>query len=548
MDKIGHRDRVIAGGLFVLFICLYGFLLPDMPLYGDEIGNAERMFVNRWNLIDLYHSYRIIGITVNFLAYKITAASPQALTLLLTIWVMFCVALFAHIFSRSFARGRTDFELLILLIFLASPFSLYLVLLRVVFHEMLTVTLMLLSFMFIAQYATNPRNAYLLWAIPLLYAISLFCYESCLLLPIAMALFVSFVIPKNADRTRALKIIGIGTLTALAVYLSLQYLNYSFNPKLSVSGADYASYNIGLTRAEQVLRVIFFLCYHIKWSFGYLGLFAGTWPFYVTLGLAGYLGLAAVALWNIFPKWQASIGTEQAKKAIATGIAIVVCSFGLWSYYWVFKGSMIFPPLYTLYVPSLGIALACAAMLHLLQPIRFIAWVVSGLIFLGIVLNLTILLSSRVAITNTSIQARELAGQVKTAFGQDVYRYKAIVLPVMEPDGNYARGKARFESMFRHYMSKELGRQFDGLIAVSTKDLRDGYVTLVPHGIRLSQNDVLIIERKTDKVIIGDVPARTLSRLPGGTLDPFSIEFAGYRLKYSVERGNVVLFRIGDEV
>jgi hypothetical protein len=535
---------VLIAGLFALFVCLYVFELPELPLYGDEIGNARRMVENRWHLFDLYRFYRIIGISVNFLAYKVTDASPQALTLWLAVWVLACVGFSAHLFAGVFAQERGNFALTTCLVFLALPFSLYLLLLRVVFHEMVTVTLILLCFKFIQLYAADPSKKRLLWALSLLYAASLFCYESCVLLPVAMALFAWFLVREEGGRKRAVRIIAIGTVTALAVYLAVQFLNYASNPKLSVSAADYASYNIGLTRSEQLLRVVLFLVYHLKWSFQYLLQSVRIWQFSTVVTISAYFVLVAVSLIYVVRKGDNSIDQVRSYKAIATGVVIALCSFGLWSYYWVFKGSMVLPPLYNLYVPAIGIALACAGALLLVRS-RLVASLAGIAIFCGILLNMTIILSSRAAITTVSGEARSLARQVKATFGREVFRYKAIVLPPMDPDENYARRKARFESMFRQYLNEEYGHRYEGLIAVAVRDVTGEEATILPHGTRIPLHDMLVMSRDVNKLIALDGDRLLYVERQRVTPDRFGVEWAGYRLEYSLERSNLILSKLG---
>lgn len=560
----GLSDRAVGVTVLLLLVglvFLHVVLLEPIPFHADELFFEEQARNFHGDILafaadsfDRFRFYRVLGRPINFSAYAWGTGHPIVLTGVITLGACAVVYAYAALLGRLLGNETNAFQALLVLTVLALPFSCYLILTRAVFHELVSMGLIGACLAMLCKtFDAKHRKSWFL-GIAVAYTLSLFVYESALLAPVFFVVVAWQARDRFALPRRSVVAFCGFLLAGAAIYLGTQFLNIDIQPKLSDSMAIYAPYNAGLTYPEQFLRVALYALYHLKWSWITVAQQIAERGAVVALLLVVVLILAALVFHSVLRIRRTFLSRGESLLAMNAGAVLFVSTFGLWTYYWVVKKSIVFPPLYTMLFPALGLACAIVGLLSYhaagIVGSRVIRAAMTIVFACAFSTSLVLILSSRFAISAVTREVQGYAEQIDRDFSVGANVYRNLVLIGLPETSMYGRRKIRYESMLLHYL-KARGDQWKGvsLVANAVSTAPDGAIVAAPNGATLHASETLFLRHDAASGRLvhmgnGDVGAAAHGSLT--RVDPYRVIWLGYQLGYSEIRANVVLSRQGN--
>ncbi len=539
-------------------VYLHVFSMQPLPLHGDELfflNKAELFHDHVYDFTSdsfkLFRFYRILGRPLNFLAYVIAGKYPVILTAVLTFSVCFFLYAYSRILSSFISHHNSHVPDLMSFITLTVPFSYYLVLLRVVFHEIVTMGLILFCLWLVKKYPSARKQTLWAFGIAITYTISLYVYESSLLMPFFFVTLLLLFADRHDISIRSISILAFFLILSFFLYIYLQFFYLANQPKLSDSMASYAPYSIGLNYGEQFLRILLYGIYHLKWSFLTILRMSAVFTILDYIVMLVALTSSSYFFWRLLSYEDTYVPREKAGSVIIAGILFFCASFGLWVYYWIFKKAIVFPPFYTVLLPATGVSFALVGILSTFADIirrnRELRVVITLVFSCLLVTNGVLVLSSRFAISNTAREIVQYAKTLNKQFGSSAKSNRNLILLDLPTKSFYDRRKLRYESLLTYCLQKG-NIQWGNIEMISNAISLDGSGALIalPQGKILLPAETLIVRYKEKGLFqkVSPEEIRSLAFSHNKSKDPFQVTLFNYKLFYSVTRANIVLEKI----
>ncbi len=539
--------------LLFFFFIINIVILSNVPLYGDELSFAEYIPVYQTRFhqyfIDnfmQYKFYRVLGNPLCYIGAYISHGSPLKLSAIFTVTAMLLIAGYSHLYAKCFMQRKNLSYILTGILCLSFPFSYYIVIARAGYHELVTLSLVLMCIYSTSRYVQTDKRQYMFIAV-FVYFISLYVYEASLMMSLYLVIFVASQVTKKRFLSSRNLSFAVLLLIGMMVYLYHQFSYLQSQPKLSDSMAIYAPYNVGLTIKEQLLRVVLYFAYHVKWSLYYLYNFSTSITLVDTCLIAVFILLTATVLWRSLSNPLTYPDREVSRSLIFNGISLFVCSFGLWAYYWIFKKSIVLPPFYNFLLPAIGISVALTGWISLfsvrITSNRVLKSFVFAIIITAFTTNIIFFLSSRLAIINSVNEIQGYARLINDKYGLQAQQFKNIVLLDLPVESGYARRKGRYEYSLIMSLNK-LNPNWKQLSIISNvcKNDADEKITISPYMIPVKVDDLLIVSYNQDHHDFERRgPSSCADALKQSKSDPCKLGFMNYEISYSTEKENIIM-------
>jgi hypothetical protein len=458
----------------VALVLLHALVLNRMPVYLDDTGFLELFRSHNWDTgaifrynFDTYKFYRVLGFDLNYLYYRFFVHSVDVAILLNSVLYFMVVHGYLTTFQSAYlgdsGEGDSEYYLLFLVVLLSLPFSYYLIIFRYSFIGLASYLVNLMAIRCVYRAASGSFEARSIYFLALCYFVSLYIYEATLLLPAYYVSLAWTVADRRGCLPRGKAALALGLLAGcLLVYLFSQVYFIQHQPKLmkDVSATLPVAELLGV--GEQLIKKLLSLLYFINWSW-----------YYFRANLAGYgtLQLACIAfvpllcgglLWRVLSRLDRVATGWRAGNQLVDGVIIFAGTFGLWSYYWIFARTFTTPPLYALFLPTLGLGLLTLGMLTRLAPL------LGGRLPLRVALfcllltlftsNLVCFLSARMSIQKSLADAAAVAARVSGLVGEGQGNYSCVVLCGLADSERYAHYLSHFDAHLKFYLNTQLGK------------------------------------------------------------------------------------------
>ncbi|MBU5613384.1 hypothetical protein [Geomonas azotofigens] len=528
--------------LCALLIVLHLGILDTIPLYRDELAYLTRVQNQNWNFFDTYRFYRFLGIIVNYLVYWGTGGSELLLSAVLAFSAFLLLLLFAGSFASAYGGGRRGIVLFCIL-FLAFPFSLDLLLLRV-YAQLVSIALVFYSCCLIERYQGEGKGRLLVWAAAA-YAVSLFIYEITLLMPLFFVLLLAGRQLQAGKRVKGVLALGALSAIPLLAYLFTQFHFVKQQPKMTAPVLLAAN---GLTFGDQVVRKALLVAYNLKWSWHYmLEQLAATGPAALCV-LAATVVFAGYALWRALSDPAVYLGRRDSIFCIANGAVLNCCFLGVWSYYWLAFRYLAVPYYYNYYVLAAGSACIAAGALSLASTLllgsRWARGVTVFAVMAAFVANLGLFLSHRFAIGTSLEEVRRFAREIDRSYRGNQGGYEYLAILDMPPQTGLARNISAYNTALMKYLGY-LDPRWGSLKRVTYwAGAPHGSVTPLPGGTTAPADKVILVRyTRTAGGAALPVPAPPGAAASPEPPDPCRVSLAGYALSYSAQEDNFTFTR-----
>ncbi|EKD59152.1 MAG: hypothetical protein ACD_55C00139G0005 [uncultured bacterium] len=541
----------------MLFVALHAVILDPMPVYLDDTGFLELYRKFSWDAFsvfsynfDTYKFYRVLGFDLNYLYYRFFVEHFDFAILLISVLYFVVLDGYIRTFGRIYTeetgdqKDRSDFQLLCLILMLSFPFSYYLIIFRYSFIGLASYLFNLLAIRYVYECTFRRSGLFPAFLVAVTYVVSLYLYEATLLMPLyyAAASFHLVAANRKYNRNRALACLALVSLCLMA-YLLSQVWFIQNQPKLMKGAEIVANGSAVLGLEEQLIRKAMSLIYSFKWAFYYFGVnFRSYGPLQLATILAIPVACTAI-LWRVLSRLKASVARNTAQQMV-DGAIFFGCTFGLWSYYWIFGSRFTTPPLYALFLPALGLSLLAVGLLlrHGMEATRnvLLRGGMCGVILFFFTANLISFLSARMSIEQSLREARTVAARVGEILKSGEGRYDSLVITRRSRRDAYARYIAHFDSHLKYYLSR----------AASGHPVRivvDGRVLCNGRSAAEGTGEELVVRLEYDPVHNGLVRQKGDSnfRTPDKSgSDPCQVSMLDYVLYYDATAGGIVFRRV----
>jgi hypothetical protein len=152
-------------------------------------------------------------------------------------------------------------------------------------------------------------------------------------------------------------------------------------------------------------------------------------------------------------------------------------------------------------------------------------------------------LSSRFAIEKSITEASLYARYIDCHFGLKRTSYKYLAILGLPEGTNFARFKAGFNAQLKFFLEKQ-NNDWSSLKAVGNKIIlnKDTFI-LLPVNERVKANEILVLEYQPNFSFNELKNANSDRNYSTKDDDPFKVSFNNYELKFSTNRGNIILIK-----
>ena len=366
------RER-IALAAFVVILAAAFFAAGSGRLIGDELTFARAAHSDPFGTFSQTRFYRVLGNPIHNSVFLLAGDSMFALTLAAAVLIGLIIVLVTRCVVRGFDRPAGCEAALAAILVTALPFSMYGLLVRVVFSQLAAVALLAgacaAAFSYTRCEPGNRAARYRSLALgAVAYALSVFTYEVTLLTPLAVFCILTVCTPGGEKRKNAVRewVVALGIV--FVVYVISQAAFPAANPKLLNGVQPRAAERAGVSLPTQAVGKIDTLRNHVTWAWRLTagGMRRGDWR-----ALSAILAMAAAAIGVAVAAGRRSRLSRHAANGVAlTGLAVFVSTMGLWSFYWFRDDVLTTPPMYTMLLPNCGLALIIVGLLARLPDVR----------------------------------------------------------------------------------------------------------------------------------------------------------------------------------
>ncbi len=544
--------------LIVVMICLVAYAhisAPNMPpIFGDDWCYINYYNQNNWDIwkvaksdFQTFKFYRIVGNSINFIFYYFFADFPKIMYALVTISLFFVLYLYSRFFEIALHEKKQNCHILILLTFFAVPFSFFLILYRHSFPIIISYYLIALCVWLIYSSSLSKEPIIFLFTAAMIYGLSLFNYEVSLF----MFLYFFTLLFTNPAQNKKNKfsysiLFVILLLLFFFAYTYSQFFYIGSQPKLQTPVPGYFINQDKMTLWMQLIRKILYFSYYIKWSYLYTYTSIGRFDLSTLILICSIISIGVYLFWRVLSEQYLNQNIQHAKMLMTHGIVFFISSFGIWSYYWYTKKLLVTPPLYHLFLPTLGISLIIVGLLNMLSLWVFessILRIALCLIFIGgIVTNLCIFLSSRTAIAQTHDEAKAYAKNISELSSSDTNRYTHIVLLDLPAESIYLRYKTEFNYFLKFYLMRTKNT-WSSIKIIGNNVIRgdDKTLKIYPGGEIVSIQNVLLLHYNQANSFDILPSSAILGEVLSEPKDPFMISIGRYKLYCSANKADIIL-------
>lgn len=576
LKKLGNKIRVQANGgvgvesninlpkerskikiLFLILVCLfiYFFLfgLREIPFYGDEYSLVNYYSQHHWNFsaqvsrdFNKYKYFRTLMFPILFLSYYYLFEYKLLFSVIIVLMFLSIAYGYFYIIGNKLSQKNKLIAILLFIIFLAIPFSLVIMLYRYSICIVLSYLLIGLCVWLLTILPTNKHKLMILITISVLYGISLYLYETALLFPIFFIIYYSSITSKSYDRNKILTRLICFTSFIAITYIILQISNH--NPKINqtLMVSSYFSYNPSFI--DQLIRKLMAFIYFIKWSFFGAIDYIKLNNYVILINLLLFPSLTGYLLWLILGVKEFYLENYYSKKAIWLGLVLLLCSTGIWSYYWIFKNIFITPPFYHIFYPAVAITLIIYGIVSSLAAMiinkKLFRLAVIIAIIIGINMNVGVLLAQRYSIEHSYGEVIEYANRIDNKFKDEPMKINYLVVMDLPNKFNYDRYVNNYYYMLGIYLKRKNDRWTSIKGIGNSIEYKSKDKSVIFPGGKIVENERVLVLRWLPNNSLEKLDIEEVSKVAKTEdIDWNTVSLGNYRLLFDKKRNGLVLFK-----